>query len=223
MFQCFTWKTLNSADSALISSETTLNSADFWWTQKDNFWFSFQFFFVIFRSTSILRHIIQIFSPTWRKQFKCLVFLLAEGLTITWKFGFSVNAQVAKLIWFCERSPLGASQLNCSLTDRDFQFRMRIIVGTILSWYLVFYIGVSDCSRNSSGECPYPRFKRNSSNLARAPRMGDSVLLNSWDSFNSEAAFNLLRNLRDVLLSKSGNGCALWLAVPMIFLCITTL
>ena len=57
-------------------------------------------------------------------------------------------------------------------------------------------------------------FKRKSSNLTRAPEMWHSVLLNSWDSFFSDPALNLLRNLRDVLLGNSRNGRVLRLAVP---------
>ena len=62
----------------------------------------------------------------------------------------------------------------------------------------------------------------NSSNLDRAPKMRDSVLLNSWDSFFSDSAFNLLRNLCDIFLVNSWNGRVLWLAVPrMFFLCFS--
>ena len=61
-------------------------------------------------------------------------------------------------------------------------------------------------------------FKRNSSNLYRAPKMRDSVLLNSWDSFFTDSAFYLLRKLCDIFLVNSRNGRVSWLAVPRIFL-----
>ena len=59
-----------------------------------------------------------------------------------------------------------------------------IILGTIPSWYLAFHVCVAGCSGNGSEECPYLRVhKTNSPNLARATKMQDSRLMNSWDSF----------------------------------------
>ena len=60
-------------------------------------------------------------------------------------------------------------------------------------------------------------FERNSSNLDRASEMRDSIRSNSWDSFFSDSAFNLLRNLCDIFPVNSGNGRVSWLAVPRIF------
>ena len=61
---------------------------------------------------------------------------------------------------------------------------MRIILWTIPAWVLAFQVGVRECSRNGSGEnVRICGFKRKSSNLDRAPKMRDSVLLKSWDSF----------------------------------------
>ena len=39
--------------------------------------------------------------------------------------------------------------------DGGFHFRMRIILRTILIWFLVFHVCVPECSRNGSGACPY--------------------------------------------------------------------
>ena len=72
---------------------------------------------------------------------------------------------------------------KAGLTDGGSQFRMRIILGMILIWFLVFHACVPDCSRNGSGVRPYLWVQKNSSNLDRAPKMRDYVLLNSWDSF----------------------------------------
>ena len=47
---------------------------------------------------------------------------------------------------------------------------------------------------------------RNPSNLDKAPKMRDSVLPNSLDSFSIDSAFNLLRNLCDIFLVISGTG-----------------
>ena len=49
------------------SSDSELNSTDFWRIQNDAFWLLFQFF-QIFSSTSFLRHIIQIISPICEKK-----------------------------------------------------------------------------------------------------------------------------------------------------------
>ena len=41
------------------------------------------------------------------------------------------------------------------LIDGKSHFRMRIILGMILVWFLVFHVCVPDCSRNGSRVCPY--------------------------------------------------------------------
>ena len=70
------------------------------------------------------------------------------------------------------------------LIDWGLRFRMGIILGTIPSWFLVFYIRVPGCSQNGYGVCPYLWVqKSNSSNLDRAPKMRDSILLNIWEKF----------------------------------------
>ena len=72
--------------------------------------------------------------------------------------------------------------------------------------------------RNVTGLVPenvrYCGFKRSSTNLDRAPKMQDSVLLSSSDSFFSDSALNLFKNLCHKLLSESrsrwlflGNSC----------------
>ena len=61
-------------------------------------------------------------------------------------------------------------------------------------------------------------FKRNSSYLDRTPRMRDSLLLNSRDSFFVDSACYLLRKLSDIFLVNSRNGRVSWLAVPRMFL-----
>ena len=87
---------------------------------------------------------------------------------------------------------------------------------SFVSWFSTFVF------RNVLGtvpECVRIRgFKRISSNLDRAPKMRDSVLLNSWDSFFSDSAFNLLRNFCDIFRVNSKNGRVSWLADPRMFL-----
>ena len=55
-------------------------------------------------------------------------------------------------------------------------FKMRIVLGAIIIWFLVFDICVPECVRICE-------LKSRSSNLDRAPKMQDSVLLNSRDGF----------------------------------------
>ena len=72
------------------------------------------------------------------------------------------------------------ARVLCSLAAEDACFRMRITPG-VVPWFSTFVF------RNVSQTVPecvrICGFKRNSSNLDRAPKMRDSVLLNSWDSF----------------------------------------
>ena len=64
-------------------------------------------------------------------------------------------------------------------------------------------------------------FRRNSSSLDKAPKIRDSVRLNSFESFFSYSPFDLLRNLGDVTLSHFWIKCVLWLTVPWIFRCFS--
>ena len=84
---------------------------------------------------------------------------------------------------FCEEPRLGLINSMTGLTEGGSHFRMKIILGTILIcfWFSTFVFWnvpgtVPECVRISG-------FKKNSSNLDRAPKMRDYVLLNSWDSF----------------------------------------
>ena len=64
--------------------------------------------------------------------------------------------------------------------DGESHFRMRMIVGTILIWFLVLHVSVPECSRNGSGVRPYLWVQMK---LVKFRQMRDSVLLNSWESF----------------------------------------
>ena len=96
------WKpALNSMVSALISSGTAVNSADFWQIQSEIFgWFFFVF--EIFKNTSISRHITLIFSPIrYRSEHQKLsysIFSRSKHITKTNTFGFLGTAQVPKLM-----------------------------------------------------------------------------------------------------------------------------
>ena len=90
------------------------------------------------------------------------------------RFPFLKTKTVTTIFW---------AKVLCSLAAEDACFRMRVILGVVFIRSLVFHLCVPECSRNGSGMRRSCWFKRNSSNLERAPKMRDSVLLNSWDSF----------------------------------------
>ena len=106
--------------------------------------------------------------------------------------------------------------------DGGSHFRMVIILGTILIWFLVFHLCVPECSRNGSGVRPYMwvqenfvYFRQRTKNVGLCP----AELLGQ---FFGDSAFNLLRNLDDTFLVNSRNGRVSWLAViRMFFLCFS--
>ena len=65
------------------------------------------------------------------------------------------------------------------LIDGGSHFRMRIILGKITIWLLVFYVCVPRYSRTVPDCVRTCGFNRNSPNLDRAPRMRESILLSS--------------------------------------------
>ena len=62
-------------------------------------------------------------------------------------------------------------------------FGVRIAWGAITSGLPVFQISVSGCSWNSHGTSPNLWVQKNSSSFDKAPKIRDSVLLNSLESF----------------------------------------
>ena len=75
------------------------------------------------------------------------------------------------------------ARVLCSLAAEEACFRMRVTHVVVLIRSLVIHVCVSECFRNGSGVHPYLLVQKKSSNLDRAPKMRDSVLLYSWDSF----------------------------------------
>ena len=111
-----------------------------------------------------------------------------------------------------------SARVLCSLAAEDACFRMRITLGVVLIRSLASHVCVPECSRNASGVRPYlwvqkkfVFFRQSTQNAGLCP----AELLGQ---FFSESAFNLLRNLCDILLVNSGNGRVSWLAVPRMFL-----
>ena len=64
-------------------------------------------------------------------------------------------------------------------------------------------------------------FRRKSSSFDKAPKIRDSVLLNSFESFFSYSPFNLFRNLGDVFLSHFWIKFILWLIIPGLLRCFS--
>ena len=64
----------------------------------------FSFFLEIFRSTSVLGHYfrlsVQFAKTSGQQKFSCSIFWRAKDIAYTGKIGFSVMAQITKLIWF---------------------------------------------------------------------------------------------------------------------------
>ena len=101
--------------------------------------------------------------------------------------------------------------------DGGSHFRMRIILGTIPIWFLIFNVCVPGCSRNCSRLCPYLRvqekfgFWQSTQNAGLCP----AELLGQ---IFSDPAFTLLRSLSYLFLINSRNIRVSWLAVPRMFL-----
>ena len=104
---------------------------------------------------------------------------------------------------------------------RGSHFRMKIILGPILIWFLIFHVYVPECSRNDSRVCPclwvqkkFVQFTQSTQNARLCP----AELLGQ---FLSDSVFNTFRNLCDIVLNFR-NGRVWWLAVPwIIFLCFS--
>ena len=69
------------------------------------------------------------------------------------------------------------------MASREYRFRTGIAYGTIPSGFPVFWVVVPGCFRNRYGTSPICGFRRNSSSFNKAPKMRDSVRLNSLENF----------------------------------------
>ena len=94
----------------------------------------------------------------------------------------------------------GQSQLNSWSDWQRIPLWIEITLGTIPSWFPVFPVVVPGCSRNCSGESVLAGSReicliwteQQNAGLCRAEFLGQLF---------SDLVFNLLRNLRDVILS----------------------
>ena len=102
--------------------------------------------------------------------------------------------------------------------DGGSHFRMRIILGTILIWFLVLHVCVPECSRNGSGMRPYLWVQENFVLFRQSTQNAGLWPAEFLGQLVSELAFNHLGNLTDVFFIDSKNGRVSWLAVPRMFL-----
>ena len=138
-----------------------------------------------------------------------------------------------RLLLFLWRSPKGATRdfflKSCQyvsyfvwvwiiwmmrLVDWGSHFRMRDSLGTILIWFIIYYICVQDVPVKFPECVRICGFKINSSSLDRASKFRDSVVLKSWDSFCKNSSFSLLKKLYYIILADLKNGRVSLLAVP---------
>ena len=109
----------------------------------------------------------------------------------------------------CEEPRLGLNQLNdgsdrrrVPLHDED----QRIILETILIWFLVFHVCVPECFRNESGVRPYLWAQQNFISIRQSTQNAGHCPAELLEQFLSDSAFNLLRKLSDIFLVHSKNG-----------------
>ena len=104
------------------------------------------------------------------------------------------------------------------LRDGNSHFRMRVILGRSLIWFLVFHVCVPECSRNGLGVCPPPPVGLTEIRLLYIETQNPGICPAEFlEQFFSDSAFNLLWNLYDLFLVNSRNGRVSWLAVRRTF------
>ena len=104
------------------------------------------------------------------------------------------------------------------LIDGGSHFRMRIILGTILIWFLVFHVCVPECFRNGSGVRPYLWVQEKFVYIRKSTQNAGLYPAELLGQFFGDSAFNLFRNLCGPFLVISRNERVSLLAVPRMFL-----
>ena len=125
--------------------------------------------------------------------------------------------------WICEAIPVRSLVLIwinwlMGLVDWGSHFRMKIILGTLPNWCLVFYVYAPGCSRNRSGVCLYlwfwevvVEFRPSIQNEGPCPAEFLGKLF-------KDPVFNLPGDLCYNFLAYFRNGRVSRLAVPSMFL-----
>ena len=101
---------------------------------------------------------------------------------------------------------------------RGLHFGMGITLGTILCWFPIFQVSVPGCYCNGSGECPCLWVQEKFAQFWQSSQKAGLYTAKFMRQFFNDRALDLLRNVRDVLLGNSWNGCVVWLAGPSDFL-----
>ena len=103
------------------------------------------------------------------------------------------------------------------LIDWGLRFRMGNTSGKISTWFLVFYVRVTGCSRNRSGEHPYLWVQEKFVQFRQSAKSEGLCPADFLGQCFSDSALDLLRNLCDIVLVNSRNGRVPRLAVPRLF------
>ena len=99
------------------------------------------------------------------------------------------------------------ARVFCSLVAEDACFRMRITLEVVFIRSLVFHVCVSEYSRNDSGVLPYLWVQEKFAYFRQSTQNAELCPAELLGQFFSESAFNLLKNLCDIFLVDSRNGC----------------
>ena len=138
--------------------------------------------------------------------FRCVFRLIRKQYFRRTLWGYSSNSGLFRLPEWWEEY----------LTSGQGSSKERSPVGSRISELL--FLGVPG---TATEQLRTGGFKRNSSSFDRAPKLRDSVLLNSFESLLSYSPFSLFRNLGDVFLSHFWIKRVLRLIIPGIFSCFS--
>ena len=177
--------------------------------------FLFNSLFTSSRSTVILLKISQSCSLSslvfhWRKN--CILNADSKQLQIIVKFGLLKLGRILTswtswqmlLLWRASAGSESWIKWIVGLIDWGFHFRVDISLGTIPICFFFFSTFVFRDVPGTVPECVrIYGFKKNSSNSDRGPKMRESVLLSSWDSFLV------------TLPSISSETCVIWFSLTL--------
>ena len=105
----------------------------------------------------------------------------------------------------CERPPLGLSQLNCWTDSQRTPLQDGDHSGNDPQLVPDFLCQCSGMFRNGSGECPYLRVQEEFVQFRQSAKNTGLCPAEFLRQFLSDSAFNLFRNLRDILFVDSRN------------------
>ena len=106
----------------------------------------------------------------------------------------------------CERPPLGLSQLNCWADSQRTPLQDGDHSGNDPRLVPDFLLQCSGMLRNGSGERPYLRVPKESVQFRQSAKNAELCPAEFLGQFLNDSAFNLFRNLREILFVDSRNG-----------------